>query len=247
MDTSLSLASQLEQVCDLALSQAKAQWHAEQQQTLTELAQLRSEYQQLQQHHVQLQQQLDEQHEAKASPASLSGASSVDAKREHYELQGLLEELVLLKDAHQAQQQHLTLVEQEWMKAIAELEKVRQRSPAADDSWQFEKQQLQTELEEHKTSKSVIKHHCKQLTVRNDELQALLQHTQQQLEQAELRHQQLSQDYVAQTRQLQDADRTIKAHLAQINKLKQELQMANQNYYEGVLNVHRKVSKNLPN
>ena len=155
-----------------------------------------------------------------------------------------------LEKDHQMIIKHVQLIEREWENSNAMLESLMaqlnesKKSPSQETLAQL--QDMQQQVEEANMSKSVMKHHCRELNERNEELNKVLKDSVNNVEQLEQKIT-LQADSI---HQLRAENVTLKQqNIIQSEQLKRQesqLKEALHGYYTDVMNKNKKVSKNLP-
>lgn len=155
-----------------------------------------------------------------------------------------------LQNDHAMIIKHVQLIEREWENSNAMLETLMEQLTDAKKKPSVEVtaklQDLQQQVEEANMSKSVMKHHCRELNERNEELNALLKESIHSVDELKTKTQQQG-DVI---NQLRAENVTLKQqNITQAERIKRQegqLSEALHGYYSDVMNKNKKLSKNLP-
>lgn len=145
---------------------------------------------------------------------------------------------------------HVQLIEREWENSNAMLEQLMGQlndvKKAPSEEMLERMSQLQSQVEEANMSKSVMKHHCRELNDRNEELNQLLKDSLHSVDELEVKANQQA-DLI---NQLRAENVTLKQqNIDQSERLKRQESQLNEalhGYYTDVMNKNKKLSKNLP-
>jgi len=155
-----------------------------------------------------------------------------------------------LQNDHEMIIKHVQIIEREWENSNAMLETLMEQLADAkkkpSDELTAQLHNLQQQVEEANMSKSVMKHHCRELNERNEELNALIKDSLHSVEDLKTKAQQQA-DVINQLRAENVALK--QQNISQAEKLKRQegqLTEALHGYYSDVMNKHKKLSKNLP-
>lgn len=145
---------------------------------------------------------------------------------------------------------HVRIIEAEWENSnqmleqlMAQMTKLKhQPSPQLEG----EMMQLKQQLDEANTSKSVMKHHCRELNERNQELNRILKESLINVEALESKAiQQAEQVNFYRNENVQLKQQNI-VQKEELKRLQTQLDQALHGYYTGVINKNKRVSTNLP-
>lgn len=155
-----------------------------------------------------------------------------------------------LQNEHQLIMQHVKIIETEWENSNNMLEQLMLQLADAKKAPSEElKQQLadfKQQVEEAQTSKSVLKHHCRQLNDRNEELNDLLRQSSTAVDELEIKVNNQS-DAINELRNenvsLKQKNIVLNETVKRQEKQLHELQLG---YYTDVINKDKRISRNLP-
>lgn len=145
---------------------------------------------------------------------------------------------------------HLRIIEAEWENSNAMLEQLMSQmtklKQQPNPQFQTELAQLKQQLEEATTSKSVMKHHCRELNERNQELNRILKESLENSDSlATKAAQQAEQINLYRNENVQLKQQNI-IQKEELKRLQSQLDQALHGYYTGVINKNKRVSTNLP-
>ncbi len=145
-----------------------------------------------------------------------------------------------LNKIYHAEQSHRQLVEHEKALVLTELEK--------NDGALLKKeiQQRDEEIETLNLNGRVLDHHYRQLTEKLENLKDKSQQTEADLASVELKYQQQATEFERVKKKLTILEEQNTQQMAKIKSQKNDLELAMGNYYNGVLNIDKKTSKNIP-
>jgi len=179
--------------------------------------------------------------------SSLKQQSALDSQNFHEQLTARETQIVNLQvkydelnKAYQTEQSHRQLVEHEKALVLTELNK----NDGA--SLKEEIQQRDTEIETLNLNGRVLNHHYRQLTEKHENLKDNFQKSEADLASVELKYQQQATEFELVKSQLSTLEEQNTQQMAKIKSQKNDLELAMGNYYNGVLNIEKKTSKNIP-
>ncbi|WP_462159834.1 hypothetical protein [Pseudoalteromonas sp. GB56] len=158
-----------------------------------------------------------------------------------------------VKQLQQAQEpliQQINQAEALNKKALAHMDKMaeqmQQVQTQAKREVQIEMAHLEQQLEEANTSKHVLKHHCRDLQERNKELHDLLKSSNLHVDELQARFDRQSNEINVIRDEKIKLSMQIIEQGEHIKRSEKQLHEAMHGYYTGVMNKHKKLSKNLP-
>tara|TARA_R110001583_G_C5671699_1_gene411451 strand:+ start:52883 stop:53602 length:720 start_codon:yes stop_codon:yes gene_type:complete len=179
--------------------------------------------------------------------SSLKLQSALDSKSFHKQLTTRETQIVDLQvrydelnKIYHAEQSHRQLVEHEKALVLTELDK--------NDGALLKKeiQQRDTEIETLNLTGRVLNHHYRQLTEKFENLKDKSQQSDADLASVELKYQQQGTELERVKRQLTMLEEQNTQQMAKIKSQKNDLELAMGSYYNGVLNIEKKTSINVP-
>ena len=178
---------------------------------------------------------------------SLKLQSTLDDEKHHNQLSARENQLSILQsrydklnEDYHAEQSYVEIVEYE--KALA-LNEPKQNDTSA---LKEELQQLTDELDDLNAHNRVLKHHYSQLIHKHESLKIELKSSEDKLAVLADKHQQQSADFELSKKQLNELSEQSRHQLAKISSQKNDLALTMGSYYDGVLNIDKSTSKNIP-
>jgi len=179
--------------------------------------------------------------------SSLKQQSALDSKSFHEQLTTRETQLVDLQirydelnKVYHAEKSHRQLVEHEKALVLTELDNNN------TTLLKNEIQQRDTEIETQKLNARVLNHHYRQLTEKHEDLKDKAQQSEADLASIELKYQQQATEFELIKVQLATLKEQNTQQMVKIKSQKRDLELAMGSYYNGVLNIDKKTSKNIP-
>ena len=170
------------------------------------------------------------------------------------QIEALNNHILQLNKRQKMQQAHIEIVEQQWQLSNNKLEtllneQVHHTPSTHHDHAQLEQQNsaLTSELEELQMSHKVLHHHCRDLSERNQQLLQALKLSEEQQHKINSLFNKQAADLMHLKNDFDKANQLNQQYEAQLRRYKEENKMLMGNYYDGVMNKTKKLSKNLPN
>ncbi|MBE0365914.1 hypothetical protein PULV_b0612 [Pseudoalteromonas ulvae UL12] len=170
------------------------------------------------------------------------------------QIEALNNHILQLNKRQKMQQAHIEIVEQQWQLSNNKLETLLNEQAQITPSTSPELTKLEQEnieltnqLEELQMSHKVLHHHCRDLSERNQHLHQTLKISEEQQHKINTLFNKQAADLMHLKNDFDKANQLNQQYEAQLRRYKEENKMLMGNYYDGVMNKTKKLSKNLPN